>query len=128
MAPLLKDPYKAILAIFLLDMGLLVGARLRDFIRMGPALLAFGIYMPLIGASIGLSVAYMLGLSLGGTTLFAVLAASASYIVVPAAMREALPEANPAIYVTLSLSVTFPFNLLIGIPAYHAVARLMHGG
>jgi len=128
MAPLIKDPYKAILAIFLLDMGLLVGARLRDFIRMGPALLAFGIYMPLIGASIGLAVAYMLGLSLGGATLFAVLAASASYIVVPAAMREALPQANPAIYVTLSLSVTFPFNLLIGIPVYYTAARLMHGG
>ena len=127
MAPVLKDPYKAILAIFLLDMGLLVGARIRDFLKMGPALLAFGIYMPLIGGTIGLAVAYMLGLSLGGSTLFAVLAASASYIVVPAAMREALPQANPAIYVTLSLSVTFPFNLLIGIPIYYALARLTIG-
>ncbi len=127
MAPLIKDPYKAVLAIFLLDMGLLVGARIRDFLKMGPALIAFGVYMPIIGASIGLTTAYILGLSLGGSTLFAVLAASASYIVVPAAMRQALPQANPAIYVTLSLSVTFPFNLLIGIPTYYACARLMLG-
>jgi hypothetical protein len=125
MAPLIKDPYKAVLAIFLLDMGLLVGARLHDFVRTGPALLAFGIYMPIIGASLGLAIAYMLGLSLGGATLFAVLAASASYIVVPAAMRQALPQANPAIYLTLSLTVTFPFNLIIGIPIYFAIARLM---
>lgn len=128
MAPLIKDPYKAILAVFLLDMGLLVGARLRDFLATGPSLLAFGVYMPLIGATLGLTTAYMLGLSVGGATLMAVLAASASYIVVPAAMRQALPQANPAIYVTLTLSVTFPFNLLIGIPLYFAAARAIFGG
>jgi hypothetical protein len=81
--------------------------------------------MPLIGATIGLALAYAIGLSVGGMTLVAVLAGSASYIVVPAAMRMSLPEANPAIYVTLSMAVTFPFNLVIGIPLYHAAARLI---
>ncbi len=128
MAPVIQEPFKAVLAIFLLDMGLLVGHRLRDFKAMGPSLIAFGLYMPLVGAAIGLGAALALGLSPGGSTLFAVLAASASYIVVPAAMRHALPEANPAIYLTLSACITFPFNLTIGIPIYYAVAHAFVGG
>ena len=125
MAPAVVDPFKAILAVFLLDMGLLVGRRLREFSAMGWPLVAFGVYMPLIGALIGLMTGQLLGLSVGGVTLVAVLAASASYIVVPAAMRISLPQANPAIYVTLSLAVTFPFNLLAGIPLYYAAAQWM---
>lgn len=125
MAPLLKEPFQAVLAIFLLDMGLLVGRRIGDFGQVGKQLVLFGLYMPLIGAGIGLAAAYTIGLSVGGITLVAVLAASASYIVVPAAMRLSLPQANPAIYVTLSLAVTFPFNLAFGIPLYHAAARLI---
>jgi hypothetical protein len=125
MAPLLKEPFQAVLAIFLLDMGLLVGRRLGDFGKVGKQLALFGIYMPLIGAGIGIAAAHAVGLSVGGITLVAVLSASASYIVVPAAMRLSLPEANPAIYVTLSLAVTFPFNLAFGIPLYHAVARMI---
>lgn len=123
MAPAIADPFKAVLAVFLLDMGLIVGHRLHDFRQVGWPLMAFGIYMPLIGASIGLGTAHSLGLSLGGVTLVAVLAGSASYIVVPAAMRLSLPQANPAIYVPLSLAITFPFNLLVGIPLYHAAAQ-----
>jgi hypothetical protein len=84
--------------------------------------LAFGLYMPLAGASFGLLLAAALGLSTGGAALVAVLGASASYIVVPAAMRLALPEANPALAVALALGVTFPFNLTVGIPLYLAVA------
>jgi hypothetical protein len=125
MAPLLKEPFQAVLAIFLLDMGLLVGKRLSDFGQVGKQLVLFGIYMPLIGAGIGMAAATAIGLSVGGITLVAVLAASASYIVVPAAMRLSLPQANPAIYVTLSLAVTFPFNLAFGIPLYHAIAGMI---
>lgn len=125
MAPAVLDPFKAVLAVFLLDMGLLVGRRLRDFKAVGWTVVAFGIYMPLVGALIGLAAAHGIGLSQGGVTLVAVLAASASYIVVPAAMRMSLPQANPAIYVPLSLAVTFPFNLIIGIPLYHGAAQLI---
>lgn len=125
MAPAIVDPFKAVLAVFLLDMGLLVGRRLRDFRAVGWPVVAFGLYMPLIGAPVGLLAAHAIGLSEGGMTLVAVLAASASYIVVPAAMRLSLPQANPTIYVTLSLAVTFPFNLIVGIPLYHAAAQLI---
>ena len=127
MAPGIVDPFKAVLAVFLLDMGLLVGHRLQDFRTVGWSVVAFGLYMPLIGAAVGLLGAFIIGLSLGGMTLVAVLAASASYIVVPAAMRIALPQANPAIYVPLSLAVTFPFNLIVGIPLYHAAAQWIAG-
>lgn len=125
LAPVVETPFKGILCIFLLDMGLLAAQHLTGFARFGFRLAAFGIYMPLIGASIGLLVGRFIGLSVGGMTLMAVLSASASYIVVPAAMRIALPRANPAFYVTLSLGITFPFNLIIGIPLYYTVARLL---
>lgn len=123
MAPAIVDPFKAVLAVFLLDMGLLVGHRLHDFKAVGWSVVVFGLYMPIIGATIGLFGAHVIGLSLGGMTLVAVLAASASYIVVPAAMRISLPQANPTIYVPLSLVVTFPFNLIVGIPAYYMAAQ-----
>jgi len=84
-------------------------------------LVAFGIVMPLASAAIGGGAGALIGLSVGGTVLLAVLAASASYIAVPAAMRLALPQANPGVYVTLSLAVTFPFNVVIGIPLYLSV-------
>jgi hypothetical protein len=84
--------------------------------------------MPMVGAAFGLVVALLIGLSVGGTALMMTLAASASYIAVPAAMRVALPEANPSIYLTLSLGITFPFNLIFGIPAYLAVAQTLSGG
>jgi uncharacterized protein len=84
--------------------------------------------MPPIGAMLGLGAGLMLGLSTGGVVLFMTLCASASYIAVPAAMRVALPEANPSVYLTLSLGVTFPFNLTLGIPLYLAVASAVTGG
>jgi hypothetical protein len=84
--------------------------------------------MPLIGAALALPLAFTLGLSVGGAALFMTLAASASYIAVPAAMRVALPEANPSIYLTLSLGLTFPFNLTLGIPLYLATAQWILGG
>ena len=90
--------------------------------------MAFGMVMPLAGSAFGLLLGMMIGLSTGGVILLMVLAASASYIAVPAAMRVALPEANPAIYLTLSLGVTFPFNLTLGIPLYVALATHLTGG
>jgi hypothetical protein len=111
------------LCLFLLEMGLVAVRQLRAAGRgLQPSLIAFGILMPLVGAAGGLAVGMLAGLSPGGVGLMAVLGASASYIAVPAAMRLALPEADAGIYVTLSLAVTFPFNILIGLPLYLRVA------
>lgn len=118
-------PFKGVLAVFLLEMGLLVARRLPDLRAVGLRVVAFGLYMPVVGAAIGLAVALVLGLSPGGATLLAVLCASASYIVVPAVMRAALPQASPAIYLTLALGITFPFNLIVGIPVYGGAARVL---
>jgi len=122
-------PFQGVLCLFLLDMGLIAGRGLRE-VRgtLGAGVLVFGLAMPVIGAAAGLGTALVLGLSPGGTALMMTLCASASYIAVPAAMRVALPEANPSVYLTLSLGVTFPFNLILGIPAYTAVALALTGG
>jgi uncharacterized protein len=123
------SPFQGVLCLFLLDMGLVAGRGLRASRgALGAGAVVFGIVMPVVGAAFGLGMGLMLGLSTGGVALFMTLAASASYIAVPAAMRVALPEANPSIYLTLSLGVTFPFNLTIGIPAYVAVATALTGG
>ena len=122
-------PFKGVLCLFLLDMGLVAGRGLRDRSDvLRPGVLAFGVLMPIIGSTLGAVFGLVLGLSTGGVALLMVLSASASYIAVPAAMRVALPEANPSIYLTLSLGVTFPFNLTLGIPLYVAVASAMTGG
>ncbi len=123
--PFIQDPFNGVLCLFLLDMGLLAARQMRSAGILTPRAFGFGVAMPLIGAGFGLGFAALLGLSLGGATLLAVLAASASYIAVPAAMRLALPEANPAVYVTLSLVITFPFNVVFGIPIYFGTARLL---
>ncbi len=128
LAPFIISPWKGVLCLFLLDMGLVAGRGLRNARGiLTPALLGFGILMPLVGASLGLATGLALGLIPGGVAMMMVLAASASYIAVPAAMRVALPEANPAISLTLSLGITFPFNLVLGIPLYIAIARTMTG-
>ena len=122
------SPFQGVLCLFLLDMGLVAGRGLRGGSGvLKPGVLAFGVVMPLVGATLGLGTGLLLGLSAGGVALFMVLSASASYIAVPAAMRVALPEANPSIYLTLSLGVTFPFNLTLGIPIYVAIASALTG-
>jgi hypothetical protein len=122
------SPFQGVLCLFLLDMGLVAGRGLRGSRGvLGLGALAFGILMPMIGAGFGLGAGLLVGLSAGGLALMMTLAASASYIAVPAAMRVALPEANPAVYLTLSLGVTFPFNLIVGIPAYVAIALAIVG-
>jgi hypothetical protein len=121
-------PFKGVLCLFLLDMGLVAGRNLlrsRSALSAGPVL--FALFMPLLSASLGLGVGLLLGLSTGGVALLATLAASASYIAVPAAMRVALPEADPAVYLTLSLGVTFPFNLAIGVSIYLMAAQALGG-
>ena len=123
------NPFKGVLCLFLLDMGLVAGRGLRGgggVLTRG--VLAFGVLMPLVGSVFGLGAGLLLGLSGGGVALMMVLSASASYIAVPAAMRVALPEANPSLYLTLSLGVTFPFNLTIGIPLYVGIAMALTGG
>ncbi len=125
---LIVTPFKGVLCLFLLDMGLVAGRGLRGSRgTLTAGLLAFGVAMPLVGSVAGLVAALGLGLSTGGTLLLMVLSASASYIAVPAAMRVALPEADPGIYLTLSLGVTFPFNLTLGIPLYLAAASAFAG-
>lgn len=122
------SPFQGVLCLFLLDMGLVAGRGMRSArgVMTGGVLL-FGLLMPVIGAALGLGAGLALGLSTGGVALMMVLAGSASYIAVPAAMRVALPDANPSVYLTLSLGVTFPFNLTIGIPAWVAVATAVGG-
>lgn len=122
-------PFAGVLCLFLLDMGLVAGRGLRDRARgLGLATVGFGVAMPLIGAAVALPVAALIGLSAGGAVLLMTLSASASYIAVPAAMRVALPEADPSISLTLSLGVTFPFNLTVGISLYIAAATAILGG
>jgi uncharacterized protein len=126
-APFIVDPFKGILCLFLLDMGVIAGRGLREGRRyLTLPVVLFGLYMPLIGGTLGAAASVLVGLSLGGTALMITLAASASYIAVPAALRLALPEARPSIYIPLSLGVTFPFNLTVGIPLYLAIAAALH--
>jgi hypothetical protein len=126
-----KDIFLGILCLFLLDMGIVAARRLQDMRNLatkpgvlGPWRLALmAIALPLFNAGIALVFAQLLGLQEGDALLLVILGASASYIAVPAAMRLALPDANPSIYLPMSLAVTFPFNLLVGIPLYHEVIR-----
>ncbi len=123
--PLYKDLFKGVLTLFLLEMGLITASKLVVLRRWGWKIPLLGIGLPLLLAPIGLLLGLMLGLSTGGMTLMAVLAASASYIAAPAAMRIAVPEANPGISLGAALGCTFPFNLIIGIPLYYQWARLL---
>lgn len=118
--------FHGVLALFLLEMGLVAAGQVGSLRRHGLFLVAFGILFPVFGALVGGSLGLVLGLSTGGMMLLAVLAASASYIAVPAAMRLALPEANPTLSLTASLGVTFPFNILVGIPLYYGLAEQLH--
>ncbi|SCX10785.1 sodium-dependent bicarbonate transport family permease [Candidatus Aquiluna sp. UB-MaderosW2red] len=127
MAPFVVDLFKGVLAFFLLDMGLLVARQLRQVRDVGPFLIGFGIVAPLVGASLALGLSALLGFSVGDATLLAVLGASGSYIVVPAVLRYAIPEARPSRYFTMSLAITFPFNIIFGIPLYYAAAQLILG-
>lgn len=124
--PLFFDLFKSILALFLLEMGLITATQIGSLRRHGIFLAGFAIGMPVVSALLGTALGWALGLSIGGTAVLATLAASASYIAVPAAMRISVPEANPTLSLAAALGVTFPFNVLFGIPMYHALAIWAH--
>ncbi|MBW7903225.1 MAG: sodium-dependent bicarbonate transport family permease [Rhodocyclaceae bacterium] len=119
------DLFKGALAFFLLEMGLIAASRLGDLRRAGAFLFGFAVLVPLAAGLLGAATATFVGLSVGGAALLATLYASASYIAAPAAMRIAVPEANPALSIGAALGVTFPFNLLLGIPAYYWLAAAL---
>lgn len=124
--PLFFDLFKSILALFLLEMGLITATQIGSLRRHGLFLAGFAIGMPIVSALLGTALGWALDLSIGGTAVLATLAASASYIAVPAAMRISVPEANPTLSLAAALGVTFPFNVLFGIPMYHALAIWAH--
>jgi len=126
MAPFSIDLFKGMLAFFLLDMGLMAAKNFEGLKGKPPITLLYAIGAPLAHASIALGLCKLLGLPLGDTVLLMVLAASASYIAVPAVLRHALPEVNPALYMGMSLGITFPFNIIIGTPLYVYVAKLTY--
>jgi hypothetical protein len=127
-APFFVDPFDGALTLFLLEMGLVTARRFGELRSAGRFLLGFGTVAPLVHGTLGVGVGLWVGLSPGGATIFATLLASASYIAATAAVRLALPEANPGRYLTASLAVTFPFNLVIGIPTYARIAQAWSGG
>lgn len=126
--PFFDAPFRGVLALFHLELGLSAGRRLADLRSAGAFLAGFAIVMPLLHGLLGVWLGRQVGLGLGGATVLGTLAASASYIAAPAAVRVALPQANPALYLTASLAVTFPFNVVIGIPTYFAFARWLFAG
>jgi uncharacterized protein len=122
-----EDAFRGILVLFLLEMGMVAARQLKEFVRLGPVLLAFGIMAPILHGFVGVVVGTLVGLSVGGSFVFGAIVASASYIDAPAAVRAALPQANPSVYLTSSLGITFPFNLLFGLPLYYNFALWFHG-
>jgi len=127
MQPFSGDLFKGMLAFFLLDMGLMAARKLPGLRGQSPWLLAYGLLAPVVHAGMALGLSWLLDVPQGDAMLLMVLAASASYIAVPAVLRYALPEANPSLYVGLSLGLTFPFNILLGIPLYARCAAVVLG-
>jgi hypothetical protein len=125
--PFFGGLFTGVLTLFLLELGIVAGRRVRDVKVAGVGLVVFGITFPLVAGALGVVGGLFSGLSVGGATLLGVLTASSSYIAAPTAVRLAVPEASPGVYLTASLGITFPFNLLVGIPTYYWFAGLMAG-
>lgn len=125
LAAVFVDPFYLVLVLFLVEMGRTAVSHLPEIRRAGPFLLAFGIAAPLVHGTLGVALGTLAGLSVGGAAAFGVIAASASYIAAPAAVRQALPAATPGLGLAAALGVTFPFNLIVGIPLFHQLARLI---
>ena len=121
--PLYGDLFRGVLVFFLIEMGMLAGRQLRDFVKVGPFMAVFGTVMPLIHGIIGVSLGLLAGLSPNGAFILGVITASSSYIDAPAAVRATFPQANPSIYLTSSLGITLPVNLILGLPLYYEYAR-----
>jgi len=124
--PLFTDLFPGILCLFLLELGRMAATHAGAFRKVGVRLVAFAVAMPVLHAALGVAVAAAAGLTAGGALILATLAASASYIAAPAAVRLALPEASPGLYLTCALAITFPFNLVIGIPLYGAMVAAVY--
>lgn len=125
--PFFETGFKGALVLFILEMGIVAATRFQDLRRVGFRLIGLGILLPILHGAAGVLLGGWAGLSIGGATVLGTMAASASYIAAPPAVRMTLPEANPAYYLTASLAVTFPFNLVIGIPLYYQIAVWLHG-
>lgn len=123
--PFTQGIFYGVLTFFLLDMGLVAAQRIRELRKTGSFLIGFSVIIPVLNAIIGILMAKGLGFTEGNALLFAVLCASASYIAVPAAMRMTVPEANPSIYISMALALTFPFNIIVGIPLYLEMIKLL---
>lgn len=123
--PFFGDMFRGVLCLFMLDMGLLAAGRLHEWKVMGPALVGYAFLMPPLHGLLGVGLGTLAGLSVGGATMLGVFAGSASYVSAPAALRAAVPEANPSLSLTASVALTFPFNILIGIPLYHSAANVL---
>lgn len=127
MQPFSGDLFKGMLCLFLLDMGLTTARRLPGLKGLSPWLLAYAVLGPLVHASLAVALAWWCQVPVGDAALLTVLAASASYIAVPAVVRQAIPEAEPSLYISLSLGITFPLNILLGIPLYTEVVQRVWG-
>jgi uncharacterized protein len=121
--PFFETGFKGALVLFLLEMGIVAGSRLSDLKKVGLPLISLGVLVPILHGALGVFLGHWSGLSVGGATVLATMAASASYIAAPPAVRMTLPEANPTIYLTASLAVTFPFNLVVGIPLFFKLSE-----
>lgn len=123
--PLFSGLFPGILTLFLLELGIVAGRRLRDIRLGGLGLVAFGVWFPLLAGSLGVMAGLVVGMSVGGAAILGVISASASYIAAPAAVRLALPEASPGVYLTAALGITFPFNLIAGIPLLYSLSKIL---
>jgi hypothetical protein len=123
--PFTSDIFKGFLAVFLLDMGIIAAKRIKAFGKAGWFLTGFGILIPVVNACIAIFLAHNMGINDGNAFLLAILAGSASYIAVPAALRLAIPEADPGLYIPMALAVTFPFNIVVGIPMYYYLLSIL---
>ena len=124
-SPVFQTGFTGLLCLFLLDMGLTAARRLRNSDSLTIRIVSLGIFFPIVNGALGCVFGVLLGLDIGTATALGILGASASYIAVPAAMRLALPKADPGLYLTMSLAITFPFNILIGIPLYYNFVKMM---
>lgn len=127
LAPLFFDLFKGVLALFLLELGLIAAGQTRALRRRAVLVVATGLLTPVPAATLGIAMGYLIGLNLGGMTLLGVLAGSASYIAAPAAIRIAVPDANPSLSLSASLGITFPFNIFVGVPLYFEIASWFSG-
>jgi hypothetical protein len=127
-APFYEGLFRGMLMLFLLEMGITAARQIGAFRQVGPFMAGFGVLMPVLHGVAGVTLAHAVGLGVGGSFVFGAICASASFIDAPAACRASLPEANPGIYLTASLGVTLPFNLVVGLPLYYGYARWLTGG